>query len=197
MSSQNEVGICGRKSQLPASSEENTSQLCLLVRKTSAVLLEWANYCCFMCDCDVVYVAHFSFLSLCSPLSSPVRHYSRHFWEEQQSLHVEESHHHSAQHHCGKAMDRPGERVILWVCTIWQMKYMPKDSSSTLKMSSQPVLFCLLPVRGNRCGESHYWRPLPPEICTLQLLLQRCGQEGEEPSFFFTVFSAPQGTPDY
>lgn len=51
-------------------------------------------------------------------------------------------------------------------------------------MSSRPFLFCLSPVRGDRCGESHYWRPLPPEVCTLQLLLQRCGQEGEEPSFF-------------
>lgn len=45
--------------------------------------------------------------------------------------------------------------------------------------------FCLSPVRGDRRGESHYRRPLPLEVCTLQLLLQRCGQEGEEPYFFF------------
>lgn len=94
---------------------------------------------------------------------------------------MEESHHHCAQHHCGKVMDRPGE-----ICAVWRVRgYTPTDPASTLKMSSQPFLFCLWPVRGNRCGESHYWRPLPPEVCTLQLLLQRCGQEGGEPSFFF------------
>lgn len=83
-------------------------------------------------------------------------------------------------------MDRPGERVTLRVCAIWRVtSYAPKDPSSTLKMSSSPFLFCLSPVRGDRCCESHYWRPLPPEVCTLQLLLQRCSQEGKEPSFFF------------
>lgn len=45
--------------------------------------------------------------------------------------------------------------------------------------TSISFFFCLSPVGGDRRGESHYWRPLPPEVCTLQLLLQRRGQEGE------------------
>lgn len=56
------------------------------------------------------------------------------------------------------------------------------SNSAFFHMSSHPFLlffFCLSPVGGDRRGESHYWRPLPPEVCTLQLLLQRRGQEGE------------------
>lgn len=132
------------------------------------------NYCgliSFMCCNHTGYkrclsLSHFSLLFVVFP----ARHDSRHFWEEQQSLHMEESHYHSAQHHCGKVMDRPGERHPLKAPT--------QPSSTCLHI---PFFFCLSPVGGDRRGESHYWRPLPPEVCTLQLLLQRRGQEGEEP----------------
>lgn len=48
MSSQNVVGICDRKSQLPASSEENTSPLCLLVRLRRFLASEIANVTMFL-----------------------------------------------------------------------------------------------------------------------------------------------------
>lgn len=39
----------------------------------------------------------------------PFRHDSRDLWKGQQPLHLEESYNHSAQHYCGKTMDRSGE----------------------------------------------------------------------------------------
>lgn len=40
------------------------------------------------------------------------------------------------------------------------------------------IISVLLPVWRDRCSEPHHRRPLPSEVRTLQLLLQRCGQEG-------------------
>lgn len=41
-------------------------------------------------------------------------------------------------------------------------------------------LFSSLPVWRDRRSEPHHWRPLPLEVCSLQLLLQRRSQEGKK-----------------
>lgn len=52
-------------------------------------------------------------------------------------------------------------------------------------------LFVSLLVGWDRRSEPHHWRPLPLEVCSLQLLLQRRGQEGEKtPSFHITSYVA-------
>lgn len=90
----------------------------------------------------------------------------------------------SNNHYTWKKVTTTVHNIIvgkLWIDqvkdTLWrlQLNLLPPVFTSI------SFFFCLSPVGGDRRGESHYWRPLPPEVCTLQLLLQRRGQEGEEP----------------
>lgn len=79
------------------------------------ILNEWGSWSWTGCETFVCKNASSPFrmcsvfIPRCLILGFPFRNNSRHFWKRQQSLHVEESYHHCAQHHCGKVVDRSGE----------------------------------------------------------------------------------------
>lgn len=62
--------------------------------------------------------------------------------------------------------------------------------------SKRPFSFSLAVGRDRR-SEPHHRRPLPLEVCSVQLLLQRCGQKGEKTAktfdfIFYVAFTTPE-----
>lgn len=73
-------------------------------------------------------------------------------------------------------------RLFIYLFTLFFIDV--KQNSSVTKSSFKHCLFLYelvsAPLVGrDRCGEPHHWRPLPPQVRPLQLLLQRCSPEGE------------------
>ena len=69
----------------------------------------------------------------------------------------------------------------------------PKLKYLEMKMSPQSLGFTQnislsLAVGRDRRSKPHHRRPLPLEVCSLQLLLQRCGQKGEGKSKHLWLF---------
>ncbi len=58
----------------------------------------------------------------------------------------------------------------------------------TVIFPKNALCLCFLSVWRDRRREPHYRRSLPPEVCSLQLLLQRCGPEGEKKQKSLTFY---------
>lgn len=76
-----------------------------------------------------------SIFTFCLHSLFPRRHNSRNLWEEQQSLHVEESYHNCAQHHRRETVDRSGGTQNL------RCKICPQSAVRNLKNRAFSAIF--------------------------------------------------------